>query len=279
MKKWMYTVLICVFAAVFLGSAGYLAHYYINSYNQGQQYEDLSQIVDSNTVTPRPTIDEDNTGDEDNTATEQNTPALVEVTDPETGETVRLLPQFKDLYLNNNDMVGWMIIPGIGISYPVMQTPDQPDYYLKRNFQKEYSNHGCLYAREVCDVNKPSDNITIYGHRMRDGSMFGQLDKFTDKSFFTENPYIYFDTLTQQHTYKILAVFRTTATQGEGFSYHTFVDAANEKEFQDFISTCKELSLYDTGVDATYGDKLITLSTCEYSQENGRLVIVAKRMG
>lgn len=274
MKKWMYNALVGIFAAIFLGSAGYLAYYFIHSYIQAKDYDTLSEMVDSNTVTPRPTINEDGTVTEP-----QNPPSLVEVSDPETGETVSVLPEFKDLYVLNNDIVGWMTIPGTQINYPVMQTPDQTDYYLKHNFEKEYSSHGCLYAREQCDINTPSDNITIYGHRMRDGSMFARLDKFMEKSFWEENPYIYFDTLTELHTYKIMAVFLTTATVGEGFAYHTFVDAENETEFDEFVDTCKDLALFDTGVEAQYGDKLITLSTCEYSRTHGRLVVVAKRIG
>ena len=273
MKKWMYNALICLFAAIFLGSAGYLAYYYINSRIQANNFQNLSEMVNANTVTPRPSISEEEP------PVDAPPPTLVEVTDPETGEIVQVLPEFKDLYLQNNDMVGWMTIPGTEIDYPVMQTPDQADYYLKRNFSKTYSKHGCLYAREQCDINTPSDNITIYGHRMRDGSMFARLDKFMDQAFWAENPYIFFDTLTELHTYKIMAVFLTTATIDEGFPYHRFVDAENEDAFNSYVSTCKKLALFDTGVDAQYGDKLITLSTCEYSQTNGRLVVVAKRIG
>ncbi len=273
MKKWMYNALIGVCAAVFLGSAGYIAYYFINSHIQAKNYNALSDMVDSNTVTPRPAIGENDT------VVDAPPPALVEVTDPETGKLLKVLPEFKDLYVQNNDMVGWLKIPGTDISYPVMQTPEDRDYYLKHNFDKEYSAHGCLYAREECDINTPSDNITIYGHRMRDGSMFARLDKYMEKSFWEENPYIYFDTLTELHTYKIMAVFLTTATVDQGFAYHTFVDAANEAEFDSFVDTCEELALYDTGIDAEFGDKLITLSTCEYSQTNGRLVVVAKRIG
>ena len=108
--------------------------------------------------------------------------------------------------------------------------------------------------------------------------MFAQLDRYMDSAFCQANPYIYFDTLTQQRTYQIMAVFTTSATLGEGFRYHTFVDAGSEEEFTQFVSTCRELSLYDTGVEAEIGDSLITLSTCEYSQYNGRLVVVAKRI-
>lgn len=275
MKKQLYNTLIIVFAALLLISAGALILYYIGAQQNQNRYAELSEMINAATI-PRPSITETPDTTEETAPLLQ--PELVEVTDPESGKTLTILSQFKSLYLLNNHIVGWMRIPGTDIDYPVMQTPDEVDYYLKHNFDREYSSRGCLYAREICDIFAPSDNITIYGHRMRDGSMFARLDKYMDKSFWEENPYIYFDTLTELHTYKIMAVFLTTATQGEGFYYHTFVDAASEAEFNEFVTTCQELSLYDTGVNATYGDKFITLSTCEYSQTNGRLVIVALRI-
>lgn len=281
MKKWIYNILLGVFAVVFLASTIYLINYLIQSYNQDKNYDDLAGLVENNSVTPRPTIDEDtdnNTVDAPTTSTVPS-PALVEVTDPETGETVEVLPEFQELYVLNNDIVGWLRIPGTDINYPVMQTPDEPNYYLDHNFDKESSKHGALYARETCDINKPSANITIYGHRMKDRTMFAQLDKYMEKSFFEENPYIYFDTLTELHTYKIVSVFLTTATYGKGFPYQRYLDSETDEAYIGFVETCKELALYDTGVDAGIGDKFITLSTCEYSQENGRLVVVAKRIG
>ena len=188
------------------------------------------------------------------------------------------LPEFAQLYAMNNDIVGWLRIPGTVIDYPVMQTPDKPDYYLRRSFDKTRSTRGCLYARESCDVFAPSDNITIYGHRMREGSMFARLDEYLDQDFYLENPYIYFDTLTQLRTYRVFSVFYTTASVGEGFAYHLFENAENQAQFDEFVAQCKALSLYDTGVSATYGDSFITLSTCEKSFVNGRLVVVAKRV-
>lgn len=275
MKKWIYNTLTIVFATVFLISAGFLAYYYIDSYLQESRYSQLSAMMEP--VTPRPQVTAP--VDPQNTEPTPTEPEYVEVTDPETGETVRLLPEFQELYLLNNDIVGWIRIPGTKIDYPVMQTPDTPDYYLKRNFDRNSSSRGCIYAREVCDVFTPSHNITLYGHRMKDGTMFAQLDKYMDAAFYQDSPYIYFDTRNELRTYQVMAVFRTTASEGEGFQYHMFVDAADETEFTQFVSTCKALALYDTGVDAAPGDTFITLSTCEYSQTNGRLVIVAKRVG
>ena len=273
MKKWMYNGLIIFFAAVFLVSAGFLASYFIDAYRQSRRYEDLSGLRQTEQTRPLPTE-----GGQEEAQPTTLEPETVEITDPLTGQKRVILKEFETLYLMNPDMVGWLSIPGTDIDYPVMQTPDRPDFYLKRNFDKEYSARGCLYAREVCNVFAPSDNITIYGHRMRDGSMFARLDQYQDKSYFEQNPYLFFDTLQEKHTYKILAVFTTTATAGEGFGYHEFVSATDEGDFDSFVATCKQLSLYDTGVDAAYGDKLITLSTCEYTHVNGRLVVVAKRI-
>ena len=175
-------------------------------------------------------------------------------------------------------MVGWITVPDTKINYPVMQTPTKPDYYLKRNFYKKSSDWGAIYAREVCNVNEPSDNVTLYGHHMKDGSMFTGLDKFKQKSFWETHRTFQFDTLYERHTYEIIGVFKTSANVGQGFNYHLFVDAADEGKFNEFVSTVKSLAFYETGVTAQYGDKLLTLSTCEYTLSNGRFVVVAKRI-
>lgn len=100
-----------------------------------------------------------------------------------------------------------------------------------------------------------------------------------DKDFYEEHKTIHFDTLTEQAEYEIVAVFKTVAYSSEGFRYYDFVNAEDEEGFNTYIAKCKDLALYDTGVSAEYGDKLITLSTCEYSAQNGRLVVVAKKVG
>ena len=275
MKRWIYNALILFFAGIFLVSGAILAKYFIESAQQKNKYDKLSNMMASAPTTPRPTIPDD---PEVTVSTEPTEPPMVDVIDPETGETVTMLPQFAELYKLNNHLVGWIKIPGTDIDYPVMQNTAQDEYYLKRDFDRNYSARGSIYIQENCDMFTPSDNITVYGHRMRDRSMFGQLDKFLDESFCKEYPYIYFDTIKELHTYQILSVFTTTVSVGEGFRYHTFVDAETPEEFDNFVSGCKRMSHYDTGVTAEYGDKLICLSTCEYTHVNGRLVIVAKRI-
>ena len=273
MKKWMYNAMLIAFAAIFLISGIFLVSYLIKSGQEADNYDKLGQIKDEAPTVPRPSIDEN--GD---VIPPDTPPVLVDVIDPETGETVKVLEQFKDLYLQNNDLVGWISVPGTDIDYPVVQRKETIDYYLRRDYYGKYDSHGCIYVREVCDVNTPSDNVTIYGHRMKDNTMFGQLARYEKKSYWQENQYIYFDTLTEFHTYQIISVFTTTASVGEGFQYHLFVDALAPEDMQKYLANCKANAIYDTGLTAEYGDKLITLSTCEYTHENGRLVIVAKRI-
>lgn len=185
--------------------------------------------------------------------------------------------KFAELYEQNNDFVGWLSIPDTLIDYPVMQTKDIPNYYLYRNFNKEYSRYGTPYLQENCDISK-SDNLIVYGHNMKTKMMFYDLSLYKDISFYEEHKFVYFDTQESKQTYEIFAVFKTIAYSSNSFQYNTFVNASDENDFREYVKTCKSLSLYDTGLSAEYGDKLLTLSTCDYSTKDGRLVVVAKKV-
>ena len=269
MKRWVYKTLLWVFSGIFLFSAGMLIWYYLDSRVQEESYDQLSAIVSQ----ARPTIPEG--GFPDSTAPTEPGVPWITINDPETGQPVQLLPEFAQLYTMNHDLAGWIRIPGTNIDYPVMQTPGKPDYYLRRDFNKKKATHGCIYAKEECDLEK-SDNVTIYGHYMRNGSMFAALGKYKKEAFWNENKIILLDTLTHRREYEIFAVFVTSASQGKGFRYHTFIEADSQANYDKFVSQCKEISLYDTGITPQYGEKLITLSTCEKSLTNGRLVVVAR---
>lgn len=269
-RRILYGLLFLVFATVFVVSAVVIGRYVINSKKQDDKYSSLSQQVEqikNNNNTTDPT-------DPSTTIPEVTAP----YTDPVTLEPGTIFPEYAVIYEMNNDMVGWIKIPDTRIDYPVLQTPNYKDYYLTRTFFKEYDGHGAIYIREQCDVNKPSDNVTIYGHHMYDGTMFADLDKFKEKSFWEDHQYFTFDTLTEHHTYQVMCVFKTSGTTGVGFPYHKFVDAESAEEFDEFVSYVKALAFYETGVTAEFGDKLICLSTCEYTLNNGRFVLVAKRV-
>ena len=145
----------------------------------------------------------------------------------------------------------------------------------KHAFDKSYSSYGVPYVQENCDIGI-SDNLVLYGHHMNNGSMFSDLCKYESEDFYREHKIIHFDTLESFGEYEVIAAFKTVAYSQEGFKYYHFVRAESAEQFDEYIAGCKELALYDTGVTAEYGDKLITLSTCEYSRTNGRMVVVAK---
>ena len=269
MKKSLYIALIILLAGAFAVSAFYLGSYFLEGKKQADRFAQLSQMVeDARENTPETTQPPDTSDPSADTL-------------PETSDSSepQILPWYQEVYEMNHDMVGWIRIDGTVVDYPVMQTSvDNRDYYLRRDFDGSDATRGCIYAREECDVFTPSDNVTIYGHKMHDGSMFAVLLDYADKSVWEDNSIISFDTLYEYHTYQIFAVFNTTATVGEGFKYHRMVEAEDKAEFDEFISTCKELSFYDTGITPVYGDKIICLSTCDYSLENGRFVVAAVRI-
>ena len=266
--KVLYILAIVLLAGVFCVSAFYVGSYLLESNQQKSEYDELVSIME-NIQSSRPPVSH----------TKPTIPVDSEIPDETTEPTEpEILPEYLQLYEMNHDMVGWIKIEGTPINYPVMQTPNDPDFYLDHNFKGEYSRFGCIYARESCDITTPSDNVTLYGHHMRDNSMFASLNGYGSKAFYDTHQLIYFDTLTEYHTYQIFAVFKTSASVGKGFSYHRFENAANQAEFDEFVAQCKALSFYDTGHTPVYGDKLICLSTCEYTLENGRLVVVAYRI-
>lgn len=268
MKKKVYLILIAVFSVAFIVSAVYLGMYFARSKRQADKYNALAQMVDNV---------KQNSGQSEPTAAQ---PDSTDAQQPSSGE-LEVLEPYREVYDMNRDTVGWIKIDGTVINYPVMQTSvENRDYYLRRDYYQEYETYGAgsIYAREECDVFAPSDNVTLYGHNMHDGSMFHCLLEYEDKKTWDENSLICFDTLYEYHTYQIFAVFKTTALVDEGFAYHRMENAANKEEFDAFVAKCKELAFYDTGITPAYGDKLLCLSTCEYTQENGRFVVAAVRI-
>ncbi len=266
-KKLLFTITVILLVIAFAVSAFLVGNYIVESKAEKDRADQLANMVSKPQTTPAPEGPE-TTAAPETTQAPETTEAATEPT---------MSKDYKEVYDLNNDMVGWLQIEGTKINYPVLQTPDNPNYYIDHNFDKQSSAHGAIYAWGDADIDKPSDNITLFGHHMADGSMFASLKNYTEKYVWENNPMIFFNTLYEYHTYKIFAVFKTSANIGEGFSYHKFVDGTKE-EFDTFVKTCKDLSFYDTGITPVYGDKLLCLSTCEYTLDNGRLVVAAVRI-
>lgn len=204
-----------------------------------------------------------------------------------------MLYNMGQLYDLNEDTIGWLIIDDTNIDYPVMQSMYDEEYYLDRDFQKNHSANGCLImdtdstvgsgtrANEYADGTVPSTNLIIHGHNMKNGDMFGNLDKYRDVNYYKDHRVIKFSSLYEEREYEIISVFLSQVylkTQNDVFKYYKFFNASNEEQFNDWYDNIMKLALYDTGVKAKYGDEFITLSVCAYHVDNGRLVVVGKRI-
>lgn len=192
--------------------------------------------------------------------------------DENTGEK-ELRKAFYELQAINEDIIGWITIEGTKIDYPVLQAEDNK-YYLDRNYRKEHSRAGSIFMDYRNDYASLQDkNIILYGHRMKDDTMFNQLKKYVDKEFFDSHSIVYFDTLYDRYDAEIFAVYRTTTD----FDYIK-TNFESDEEFQEFLNIIEEKSLHKTDVEVTKDDTILTLSTCDYmlDPDKGRLVVHAK---
>ncbi len=197
----------------------------------------------------------------------------------ENKEAPPMLKKYETLYKKNKRLIGWLKIDDTNIDYPVMQTGNN-EYYLDHNFNQEYDKNGSLFLDKDCNAAFPNTNMIIYGHHMKTGNMFGNLNYYSKESYYKEHPQIRFDTIYEEGLYDIMYVFRSRIYNEEEivFKYYQFFDVTSEDEFYSYMEEMAKLSLYDTGVMASYGDRLITLSTCDSSEEDGRFVVVAKKV-
>lgn len=204
-------------------------------------------------------------------------PVTVHLT--EQGKAPDILEKYKTLYNKNKSLIGWIKIADTNIDYPVMQTSNN-DYYLDHNLNQEYDKNGSIFLDADCDVLKPSTNLIVYGHHMQSGKMFGGLDQYSKEAYYKEHPTIEFDTIYEEGMWEIMYVFRSRIYTADEivFKYYQFIDANSPEEFDSNMRQMSEMALYDTGVTASYGDRLLTLSTCDYTEEDGRFVVVAKKV-
>jgi sortase B len=187
---------------------------------------------------------------------------------------------YADAFLANEHMAGWLKIDGTNIDYPIMWTPGDENYYLYRSFDGSEDLNGCLILDTDSSTNPLTTNLIIHGHNMKSGAMFGNLTDYEDKSYYEEHKYITLYTESCERNYEVIAVFRSQVYKKTDnvFKFYKFFQANTEAEFDDFYNNIKELSIYDTGVAAEFGDHFITLSTCVYHVTNGRFVVVAKEI-
>ena len=166
----------------------------------------------------------------------------------------------KNLKKQNSDVIGWIVIEGANVSEPLIHYTDD-SYYLRRSWLKKQSTAGCIFMEYKCSPDFSGYNTIIYGHRMRNKTMFGQLENFKTKSNWQKNPYIYVYTENYMYTYQIFAVYRTPTD-----SPTYIVGFGSDTSKQNFIDHALSKAMYSTGIKPTIKDKFITLSTCTGDQ-------------
>lgn len=271
-EKTLYIAGMIFFSIVFIACAIYLGKYLIENKKSENRVDDLRSLIKVEKNTEK-SIGDSNEASNNNEATEEAI-SYVSVNGKEIQE------KFAELYRMNYDFIGWLSIDDTVIDYPVMYSLNDKEYYLHRDFDKEYSGAGTLFIDTASSISPQSDNLIIYGHNMKTGTMFHSLLDYEKEDYYQKHKYISFDTIYDNGTYEVIAAFRSSVypVNYTGFKYYHFFNAANSYEFDEFITNCKNLTPYEIPTTAKYGDKLITLSTCAYHSENGRFVVVAKKI-
>lgn len=184
-------------------------------------------------------------------------------TEPEPAKR-NLVPLFEQ----NRDCIGWLSIPGTMLDYPVMHTPDVPLKYLRRDFFGNRSQSGVPFLDWRCNLT--DDNLIIYGHNMKAGTMFAGITAYTDEAYRETHPVIEFETEQGCVVYTIFAVVRLPKTD----RWYSFLRAEDEDSFGRAVADIQSRSLYNTGITPSPGQQLLTLSTCYGSHDDDRLVII-----
>ena len=243
-----------------------------NNVNINNEIDDIDSVEDSN-------------GDE----ASSNSSSANEITDDliespwdknyAAGER-EVLPEMTELLADNADFVGVLEVVGTDINYPVCQTPNDPEYYLRRDFYGETSTAGTLFVDYRCDIVNPTTNTIIYGHNMRSGAMFGGLKRYLDYDYYQSHKTIIFKTLYEEQEYEVVGVGLSAVgyDDDDSYKYYNFIDAVTGSELQEFLDNIQSLSVYDETIDISSTDKILTLSTCNSYTEDGRMFVVAKRV-
>lgn len=245
-------MIVCVI--VFLGSGLYLVRYYKSAKNSEKAVGELAALKNED-------------GD------------ITENAEIQTNEGKTIQKKYRKLYQKNNDIIGWITVKGTKIDYPVMQTPSDNEFYLHRNYQKEYDVNGLPFLDAQCNAEDTESNLMIYGHHMKSGLMFKHLMDFAEKDFYITHKTVYLDTLFEEREYEVVAAFYSQIYKGntDAFKYYEYIGSLSRERFDTYVKNVKKLSVYDTGVTPEYGEQLLTMVTCAYHTEDGRFVVVARR--
>ena len=190
-----------------------------------------------------------------------------------------VLEEYRELASQYPELFGWLTIPDSGINYPVMQPLTDKDYYLHHNYEGTPDDEGALFADPASSAWPMDDNLVIYGHNMKNGHMFGELKNYGTESYFLSHPRILFHTLYEKAEYEVVTVVQTHIKDEteDGFRYYQFFNYETEEAFSECVDFIQENQIYDVENKLQYGDQLLMLSTCDYAEDNGRFVVIARK--
>ncbi len=250
-------MIIAVLAVI--GSAGYLLNdYLVMPYLNQKNINELQEMIsDSSNVINEQTVEEKYPG----------------VDFPE-----GMLEKYADLYARNQDFVGWINIDGLGISLPIVRGENNSKY-LKTDFDGNKNKYGSIFMNCTNSVDNLNYNTTLFGHYMKDEKMFGKLMDYKDAKGYKTAPVIEFNTIYGDYKWKIFAVMITNGTSDgdDGYLFnYMFTDLSSNESVEEFLGEVKLRSLYYPEVDIAVSDKILTLSTCTYELDEGRLIIMAR---
>ena len=284
-KNYRLVGVICVLAAIVC--FGYFAY---TDYLENQSAQEMKRLQDMQNMTghyieeeafleqPADSDAAQNENPDDTTDRQEQADAS-----DEPKQLPDILPEYEEIYAENNDLVGWLQIDGTVINYPVLQSDSEENsqFYLTHSFAKKKDKNGSLFMDYRNDFVDRDTNIIIYGHNMKSGAMFGSLKKYLDKGYLEKHSKIRFDTIYERGTYEVIGAFLSEVSYQDeyAFRYYNFLNANNESEFEAFCVNVMQLDALKKGtLDAKYGDQLLTLSTCNSYTDEGRMFIIAKRI-
>ena len=187
-----------------------------------------------------------------------------------TGEDLKR--DIRPLFSKNQDFIAWINIPGTKLDYPVVHTPYQPEKYLKLDFYQKYSRYGVpfLDGRSTLE----SDNLIIYGHNMKDGTMFAPMKKFLQEDFFQEHSLIELETREGIIHFEIFALLTIDAFH----PWYDFIENTQQEDYHKAVHSILKDNQYKTEINIEEDHRFLTLSTCHGKDRDGRMVIIAKEV-
>ena len=280
-KKPLLITAMVLLIAVFITSGAIVIFQTVRNAKEDQAFDDLKKKIGVSQPSRKPSDSATEIyigdGEEDSGEAESLEGAVTEA-EEEAPEDEDITGRYDELYAENPDLFGWITIEGTKIDYPVMHTPDDPEYYLHRSFQKKYSASGVPFMDAKCYIG--CGNYLLFGHHMKNGTMFAGLMDYRKEDFWKEHKTVIFDTLEERGEYEIMAAFyaKIYLTTDTGvFRWYNYTDLTDEAVFNEYIAGVEAAKLYDTGMTAEFGDELLTLSTCG-KDSTQRFVVVAKRV-